>query len=67
MKQKYEIKDKSLQVFEYTIVHSYSMGYCVMKRQKGFWQQITKWYTYYGNLKRYNKCANEPALYRIMH
>lgn len=52
-------------MYNYMILHSKSMGYCVLKRCKGYWNQISKWYWYYGNLKRYCKEANEPAYYKI--
>ncbi len=51
-------------MIKYMILHSKSMGYCVLEKHHGFWQQISKWYCYYGNLKRYCKYANEPAYYK---
>ena len=66
MKEKDISKDKFLQQYRFMIVHSRSMGFCVMERQDGFWQQITKWYKYYGNLRRYNKSANNVALYKVI-
>ena len=53
-------------MLNYRITRSKSMGYCVEKRCAGFWMQISKWYVYYGNLKRYCKYANEPCYYRII-
>lgn len=40
----------------YRLYYSESMGYCIMEYNKEslFWQQLTKWYTKLGNLKRYN-------------
>lgn len=40
----------------YSLYYSESMGYCVMQYNKefGFKQQVTKWYSKLGNLKRYN-------------
>ena len=52
-------------MFNYMILKSRSQGYCVLVKCNGFWQQISKWYRYYGNLKRYCKEANEPAYYKI--
>lgn len=51
-------------MIKYMILHSKSNGYCVLEKHHGSWQQISKWYCYYGNLKRYCKCANEPAYYK---
>lgn len=42
---------------EYKLVQSMSMGYAVFLMYRGCWQQITKWYTYLGNLERFNDCA----------
>lgn len=53
-------------MYEYMLVKSKSMGYAMYFRANGFWQQCTKWYWYLGNLKRYNKCANNPCLYKII-
>lgn len=50
----------------YMILRSKSQGYCVLKRCNGFWQQFSKWYWYYGNLKRYCKEANETVYYKII-
>ena len=52
--------------FEYKIIKSRSMGYALFKKYGSFWQQISKWYTYYGNLKRYCTKANEPSYYEII-
>ena len=56
--------------FEYKLIRHKDMGYAMLKAvrsQSGtimFWQQITKWYQYYGNLKRFNPdIANVPCLY----
>ena len=51
--------------FDYKMVHSRSMGYCMMKRTSFGRQQCTKWYMYEGNLRRFNACANEPCYYAI--
>lgn len=48
----------------YMLLNSKSRGYCILKRCNGSWQQISKWYRYYGNLKRFCKEANETAYYR---
>lgn len=53
-------------MFEYMIVNSKSHGYCVMKKCNGFWQQITKWYWYYGNSKRFNEFAKYAKYYKII-
>ena len=50
----------------YMLLNSKSQGYCVLKRCNGYWQQISKWYRYYGNLKRFCKEANETAYYKIV-
>ena len=48
------------------IIHSKSQGYALFKKCNGFWQQTSKWYWYYGNLKRYCKESNNPCYYRII-
>lgn len=53
-------------MFNYKILHSRTNGYCLLERQNGFWQQISKWYWYYGNLKRFCPKANRPAYYEII-
>lgn len=53
-------------MYKYKILHSRSMGYCLLERQNGFWQQISKWYWYYGNLKRFCAKSNEPSYYEII-
>ena len=52
--------------FNYKIIQSRTMGYACFKAVNGFWQQISKWYWYYGNLKRFCKEANEPCYYEII-
>jgi hypothetical protein len=39
----------------YKIIHNESMGYAlfVYNYEAQMWQQVTKWYRYLGNLKRY--------------
>lgn len=50
-------------MIKYMILDSKSRGYCVLEKHDEFWQQISKWYRRYDNLKRYCKEANEPAYY----
>lgn len=51
---------------EYKLVYSSSMGYAVFLKYRGYWQQITKWYTYLGNLERFNECAKLACHFEIM-
>lgn len=52
-------------MYDYKILHSESMGYSLLKRVKGVgWQQISKWYWYFGNLKRFHPEANGTVLYQ---
>lgn len=55
-------------MFKFKIVRSRSMGYALYQyNEEGqFWQQISKWYEYYGNLKRFCRDANMPAYYTII-
>lgn len=55
-------------MINYMLLNSKSQGYCILKRvdNGSFWQQISKWYLYYGNLKRFCKEASEPAYYKTV-
>lgn len=50
----------------YMILRSKSQGYSLLVKTEFGDQQITKWYSYLGNLKRYVKEANEPCFYKIV-
>ena len=52
--------------FKYKMVRSRSMGYAMFEWTGQFWYQVTKWYWYCGNLKRFNTCALEPCYYTII-
>lgn len=51
---------------KYKIIKSKTMGFALFEKCGGFWQQISKWYVYYGNLKRFCTKANEPSYYEII-
>ena len=51
----------------YMIIHSKSRGYALLKNDGNCWQQVSKFYAYYGNLKRFVKEANNPCFYKIIH
>ena len=55
-------------MYKFKILHSKSMGYALFKwnNEALFWTQCTKWYQYLGNLKRFNREANEPCYYSIV-
>lgn len=38
----------------YRIYHHPDMGYAFFELHNNFWQQVTKWYSRKGALKRYN-------------
>lgn len=52
-------------IYEYKLVHSRSRGYAMFKCEHGVWQQVTKWYTSYKNLKRFTLYGSMPCLYSI--
>ena len=53
-------------MFHYLHVNSKSMGHAMFRWTGQFWHQITKWYVYEGNMKRFNEeIANEPCYYII--
>lgn len=39
-------------------------GYALFTRERGFWQQSSNWYWYYGNLLRYHPEAHNAGRYR---
>lgn len=45
---------------DYILLYDECQGWCMMHRERGFWQQCTKWYWYLGNLKRFCPCYKEP-------
>lgn len=55
-------------IYNYTILRSKSLGYALCKWDDEVlcWQQITKWYKYLANLKRFNHEAKEPCYYKIL-
>lgn len=55
-------------MFKFKIVRSRSMGYALYQynEESQFWEQLSKWYRYYGNLKRFCHDANSPAYYTII-
>lgn len=55
-------------MFNYAHVKSRSMGHAlfVWNKEAQMWQQISKWYWYEGNYKRFVKEASEPCYYKII-
>ena len=39
----------------YSLIKDPDMGYAVFKKAHGFWQQVSKWYTYKGNATKVYK------------
>lgn len=63
-KERNEVKN----MFKFKIVRSRSRGYALYQynEESQFWEQLSKWYRYYGNLKRFCHDANSPAYYTII-
>lgn len=40
------------------------MGYAVLKKAHGFWQQVSKWYTYKGNATKVYKAMLQKCIRR---
>lgn len=64
-KERNEVKNN---MFKFKIIRSRSMGYALFTfNDEGmFWVQSSKWYAYYGNLKRFCLDANLPTYYTII-
>lgn len=54
--------------YKFKILHSKNVGYALFKwnDESLFWEQYTKWYTYLGNLVRFNPDVRNSSYYSLV-